>query len=524
MFSFDSLLITEKHFLLLICICPHPQNFLQSYSNSMSFPTNAVFLNRLAEIDFLSVTALAETCLEFRRLIFDEIITLEVFIKFVRRNQYAFLHNIYRTAFSKSEMRWIYSAFAALQQRHGSVMFECAPDVVIALTTNVPSTQLLALTEYHFDWDDLPSSLVLAQTASSLERMYKTIFARGWLYGLEDIRKFRKVMEPLYEEFWLENTYRFLREEFMFAKQQIDLLIRCYRVARMLPRAKYLHEEERVAIFLKEVKGLRFRCSKEGLGERPTKALLLGYIIRNFQAKALHVRVLSESAFLQLFELPGWKSMWSRHELGRLLALGLSQYGNATSVIIDSAFHNSTEALLWLFLGAHTWYHEQFHYIHWDSNTWTTRRDIKAKYELEVCCTPTPGLERDYVQSKVESLRPAERIALVQNIIRFAPEFGVCRRLGATLVRYFIIQAPYQERRPMLCAMVEEIVTSRLQEVFEWNVHDAILEYEYRTPSKLDLKLPEWYADKLVRKDLCLYQMSKYCLPQSGLYLRLPPR
>ena len=82
-----------------------------------------------------------------------------------------------------------------------------------------------------------------------------------------------------------------------------------------------------------------------------------------------------------------------------------------------------------------------------------------------------------------------DRIWLVQQIVRNAPEFGGCRHLGANLFNYFVI------RNTQICS-------SRLQLVFEDAISLAITEYK-RDGENPPLKLggAEIFADQLLQKD-----------------------
>jgi hypothetical protein len=120
--------------------------------------------------------------------------------------------------------------------------------------------------------------------------------------------------------------------------------------------------------------------------------------------------------------------MWTPAELGWGYAFGLTQWPEVTQRFINASFKSKCEALIWLFLGAHHSFH-------------TAQVDRCDSDETDNFCgiTKSHGCERKFIMELISSVSPQDRIWIVQQTVRRAPQFGVCKELGANLFNYFVI-------------------------------------------------------------------------------------
>ena len=93
----------------------------------------------------------------------------------------------------------------------------------------------------------------------------------------------------------------------------------------------------------------------------------------------------------------------------------------------------------------------------------------------------------------------------MRQIIRKAPEYGVCRNLGGNVFNYFVLH-DLNKIDAMMCILLEEIIGSPLQYLFEYVINIAIAEYQNMEPaSPLVLNEARKFGPKLLRKNLDLY-------------------
>jgi len=192
--------------------------------------------------------------------------------------------------------------------------------------------------------------------------------------------------------------------------------------------------------------------------------------------------------------------MWDKSELGSWYSLGLRQYGpDCVESFIDQTFKGKSQALVRLFLGAHRWFKPKLA-CRWDETEYR---------HLDNCCSPVDydGCERDYLVKLVAGLSKQDRIWTVRQIIRKAPANGVCRNLAANVFNYFVLH-DLKEADAMMCILLEEIIGSPLQYLFEYAISIAIAEYRNTEGvSPLVLDEARKFRPKLLRKDLDLYTL-----------------
>ena len=66
---------------------------------------------------------------------------------------------------------------------------------------------------------------------------------------------------------------------------------------------------------------------------------------------------------------------------------------------------------------------------------------LEYEYDYGRCCpiVTYEGREREYIINLLASLSRHDRIWTMKQIIQKAPEFGVCRNLGANIFNYFVL-------------------------------------------------------------------------------------
>src|SRR5271167_633663 len=101
----------------------------------------------------------------------------------------------------------------------------------------------------------------------------------------------------------------------------------------------------------------------------------------------------------------------------------------------------------------------------------------------------------------MSSISCQERIWTMKQIIRNAPEFGVCRNLGANIFNYFVLH-DFNDVDAMTCILLDEIIDTPLQYLFEYAISLAIAAYQNREGANpLLLNNARLYKPKLLRKD-----------------------
>ena len=113
---------------------------------------------------------------------------------------------------------------------------------------------------------------------------------------------------------------------------------------------------------------------------------------------------------------------------------------------------------MWLFLGAHDWLH--LPYI----------RCYYAEDQTRGCCrAPTKNYEREYLTPTIGAISREDRVWTVEQLVRRAPEFAVCRDLGANIYNYFIMRNG-EEDKEVQEVFAKEIASSRMRPLFEYPI------------------------------------------------------
>jgi hypothetical protein len=455
----------------------------------MALPLNRVFLAALADVDLLTVLALTEASSSLYHFILEEVLSISALCQFLRKNQYVFHHDqAYFRLFSNQEIILLHRAFEALRRRHGEYLYQRTVDFLGLLLGRTPFAV--------FERPGLPADFAVPlsrhdglYTLECIREDYSFILERSWMHHPPYIEDFDDFGYWFFS-FHAETPNRFLREDFLFCKRYIDDFLTCYLIDPIFSRLKdksgnlidRVHELQEV---FKQSPDLRFE-----------KPCLRGFV--RFELRSMNHNI-AEKAFLSLFEQPEWLDAWTISELGGWCAIGLSQFGGESmQILINKSFGNKCEAILWLFLGAHSWHHQDY-----------VQLDPKAIQGVVFCCQSVRyRKERDYINELVGSVSQNDRVQLIKQIVQRASEFGVCSYLGSYLFNYFVIRDK-AEANLMLSVLLEEITMSRLQYIFEFAISAAFAQYQRAEATSVEFTMSEKYADKLMRTELDLYKFLK---------------
>jgi hypothetical protein len=264
---------------------------------------------------------------------------------------------------------------------------------------------------------------------------------------------------------FLKSPDPYLKEDVLFCKRYIDDFNTCFGLIYPLKRPRNSSE----SVVLDSVLTIRKAFAENGLNSLFEKRCIQGLVNAGFRPEFRNGEIIpmaSEKAFQALFEFEGWMEMWTPAELGWWFAFGLTQWPEMTQRLINMSFKNKYEALIWLFLGAHHWFHA-IQLDRWDSDG----RD-------NFCCTTeSHGCERKFIMELISSASFQDRIWIVRQIVRRASQFGVCKELGANIFNYFVIH-DLSQADIIFSILLDEICDSRLQYYFEFAISLAITEYE----------------------------------------------
>ena len=468
----------------------------------MSFTLNRVVLTCLAEIDLFAVLALADTSSILHRFIHDQVLTTSLLRRFLQKHQYVLHHDAdYFRLLPRQHVVWLYRAFEKLRQRDAETAKRLDEDTFgilypllglipfeafISTTATLPTD--LSIPEH--DWKGRP--VEGSYTLEDAQMNYSVRLCMSWLHEPRHILENGDTSRGFYD-FHESYAEKYLRKDFLFCKRYVDDFNTCYHIlhseGRLQRRGPMLGKIDKIWEALRTT-NLNLLVQKRCLQAEADFWYLSPKTLRI-------VRTTSAEDFKNLMRLRGWLEMWSESELGWWYSLGLWQYGpDCITPFIDQTFKDKRQALIWLFLGAHRWFKPK------------VRRWEESEYRhVGNCCSGVhyEGCERDYLVDLVASLTWEDRIWTLRQIIRKAPEYGVCRSLGGNVFNYFVLHN-LKKIDAMMCILLEEIVGSPLQYLFEYVINIALAEYQnMESASSLMLNEACKFGPKLLRKNLDLY-------------------
>jgi len=473
----------------------------------MPFPLNRVVLNALAEVDFLGTLMLASVSSSLRSFIFEQVVTISILRRFLCEHQYALFHDTYDHLFSNQEVACLHQAFEELRKRHGESLYGKFVNILAPLLgrtplkvfQNSPGVTLNIRIPNPPDHKGRPGGCF---TFSDACFSYDLRLFTSFLHHPEYMHHGGQVSQGFYD-FHTSPANIFLRKNFLFCKRYIDDFNKCVQLSILASPHLDPHlglgktPDKDNCLLLDGVKKIRETCAEQGLSLLLEKACIKGalHIYLRPRSYRFYQHEVSLHTFLSLFDLPEWMEMWTPAEFGSWYAIGLSRYGiEGIETLIDQSFKNKHEMLIWLFLGAHTWFHE-------------TEERIEDEEEVDsrFCCNMiTIGFESEFVNEQMASITRDDRIWILEQIIRRASEFQICRDLGANLFNYFVVR-DLAEADIMLSVLIDEISYSRLQYLFEYAISIAIDEYRRQNQTPLEFKAAKRFAEKLMRKNMNLY-------------------
>ena len=479
-------------------------------SANMPIPLNRVILDTIAEVDFLACLSLTNTSNTLRSFILDNVITPTSLCRFLQANQYLLHHDIYRRFISPHEGACLRRAVETLRHRshrnedsfYTKILPTLGPLLAITPQSYFERTPPL---DPGFRVPGIPDRkgrrfgfIVL----DVIREMYEyRLLQWSWLHFPPQLRHagvdFTDEFQVVH---YSDNPY--LQDQLLFCGRYMSESRQCYK---SLWTFEFSTEDSKVEALAK-VNNLRNGLKNLGLTLLHEKRTIQACFY--FAVAPYTLQVVSADNFLSFFRLPEWMELWTPDELGWWCSFGLSKYGSALQPLVDLSFKNTTESLLWLFLGAHHWLHPRD-----NSRDSLLNSDLEARKHAGKwsCCANFPdGLEREPVSWMIKPLSQKTRIGLMEDIVRKAPEFGQCRDLGGNLFNYFVISADSKDIDLMFSVLLQEITDSPMQYLFEHSVGLAISYYM----EEHDLKKLPWnlaqsmkYLCKLERKNRELYRV-----------------
>jgi hypothetical protein len=251
--------------------------------------------------------------------------------------------------------------------------------------------------------------------------------------------------------------------------------------------------------------GFNLRLSSDPTDKRVAKiqSLISGkelkLTFKKFYIKAFIHRICHLEDFQALFELREFVRLWHPSDLGEIFCYAISKLIYSSFNIerlIHRHFSSRKEALLWLFLGAHGRYKRN-----------TISLQTPSRKALDLCCYRNGyAPDKDYFEITLSSLQREDRRWILEHIMLHAPEFGVCRFLGAYLFVYFVIgtadlSLDFQEADIMFLTTLRGMCGSRLQELFDVSICCAQEDYGYNNWRRITccLERSEKYFNEILR-------------------------
>lgn len=464
----------------------------------MPFPLNHVILSVLADNDLLVLLALVDVSKSLHHFILDHVLTSSLFCRFLRENQYVLHHDAkFGEVIPTKHVAWLSRAFETLRKRNGKHFYDETYDFLGPLLSRLPFEAFRNIPHlpenFYIPNLDRKGREISIYTLEDITWDYRTRLAWSWMHRPRYVLDAGDAVQAFYD-FHGKFSHQYLREDFLFCKRYLDDFIACYNLIN--PLSEQLDIRKKPMALLDEVVKIRKGLKFTDLSLLMRKRCIQGVVEDLVSVYCLERRIIPEETFKALFELPGWLELWNESELGWWYFLALWQYGPAcVDSYIEQTFKSKRCSLVWLFLGSHK-----------SLDLKTSREDvIEHEISYDHCCPVVTyvGFEREYLTNFVASTPRHDRIWAMEQIIRRAPEFGVCRNLGVNIFDYFVLHdLNYDDA--MMCILLEEIIASPLQYFFEYAISRALTDYQQTEGASLRLSKARRYSARLLRKDLSL--------------------
>jgi hypothetical protein len=218
------------------------------------------------------------------------------------------------------------------------------------------------------------------------------------------------------------------------------------------------------------------------------------WCVRVYVETAINAGHVSWETYCAVVGLNGWDELWTEAERGAWFALAVREFGTDVPIDqnIEAAFPTALEGIVWVFLGAHGWFQPRERVVRYAVS------ETKLCHDLDLPENQDPAFP-----NFLDGFGEGEKVWIVEQVVRRAPEFGVCRDLGAHLF-YYLVKDAKDDR--VFEALVEEICGSRIQELFEHSIGLAIGDCEEERQPKPSLKTKE-LKHRLKVRDGELFQL-----------------
>ena len=398
----------------------------------MPFPLNHVILSLLADNDFLALLTLMDVSNKLRLFILDQVLTSSLFSRFLRENQYVLHHDsTFGEIIPAKYVALLSQAFETLRKRNGEHFYDDTYDFLGPLLSHLPFKAFQKPDPHlpeEFPNFDRKGRRNMMYPLEQIACDYTYRLERSWMHHpryLLDAGDSPQAFHGFHGDY----SQEYLREEFLFCKRYLDDFNACYNLIDHISELLAIRENSMVLlnVIVKIRKGYEYTDLSLLMKKRCIQGLIEDYL----SPYSLEQRIMSEETFKALFELPGWLEMWNESELGWWFSHALWQYGpSCVDSYIKQSFENKRYSLVWLFLGSHKWF-----------NLETSPEEvIDNEISHDQCCPAVTydGCDREYLIDLVASTSDHDRIWAMKQIIRRAPEFGICRNLGFNIFNYFV--------------------------------------------------------------------------------------
>jgi hypothetical protein len=466
---------------------------------------NDGFLLQLLEADIFAILALGyRTCNSLENTIFHRTLTPTIAGAHFRRLKFALHHDNYDRHFSAHERFLLRYTIHHFQDRYGdTTLLEAFAESLGPIISRTPPQMFWQSPGLSPDFEVFIENPLhrgkkkgrpYDVSAKEISDAYKSLLGTPWMYATwlftEDasLNWVEKVNEM--------QPHPVLKPRFLLSKLYIELYTKSYALTMSANLQLFWTpwSPKKDATIVETVDELLTIDTFPG--SEKISSILQKWCVREYVEAGVEGGYISWETYCAVVGLSGWDGLWTDAERGAWLALALRQFGTNVSIeqSIEAAFPTTLEGIVWIFLGAHGWFDPREQRV----------EDTRASDETKVChCFDVSGMQDRVLPDFLKGLGVGDRVWIIEQAVRRAQEFGVCRDLGATLFHYLVEDA---EDDRVFEALVKEICGSRIQELFEHSIGLAIGDCEEERRPKPSLKTKE-LKHRLKVRDGELFQL-----------------